>query len=377
MNKGIIAFLNAYTQGISGGDLRFIEISKRIFPKDLFIVTSYLGRKLCIENGLTAKYLITTKETNFKNIILTYIKRVPGALVLLKKHLTSDIILYSTSDFFPDVIPAFLLKLLNKNNKWIQIIHHLIPNPVSRKGGFLRNCISFLTQRVSLLLIRNKADKIIAIGPLLANKLISSGFKDSKVEVGYNGINIREIERLRIDSNINRYDAVFMGRLHPSKGIEDLIEVWKLLKLENKKYTLAIIGKGEPKFIQYLKHKIKDYNLENYVFLLGYVEEGLHYLKTAKAFVFPSYEEGWGISICEALACGVPVVAYDLPVYNDIYNDSIIKVPKGNIEMFCNKIIESIENKDFRTRIIEIGKQICQRYDWDNVARRELGIIEK
>ena len=375
--KKIIVFLNAYTQGVSGGDLRFIEIAKRIFPDDILVVTSSLGKRLCIEKGLRANYFITTKEKKFKGIISTYLKRIYMAGRLLTREFNGGLLIYSTSDFFPDVIPAFLLKLKHQKNTWIQVIHHLISNPSLRKGNYFRNSISFLSQRISLLLIRAKADKIIAIGPLLADKLKHSGFKDSKIAVGYNGINLKAIAAIEIKSNIARYDAVFIGRLHPSKGIDDLLEVWRLLKEKNKGYTLAIIGKGEAGFIRHLSKRLAIYGLQKKVFMPGYVKESQSYLKAAKVFVFPSYEEGWGISICEALACRRPVIAYDLPVYSQIYNNGIIKVPKGNIEMFCQKVLECIENEDYGNKISEVGSQICQRYDWNSVAEREANSVRK
>ena len=374
MNK-IIAFVNAYTQGVSGGDLRFIELAKRMFPQDTIVVTSRMGRDLCIARGLKARYFITTKETEFRGIIITYIRRVFTVFGLLPKEDVRNAVIYATSDFFPDVIPAFLLRLTGKDVKWVQIIHHLIPNAFLRRGNHFRNVVSFLGQRFSLLLIKKRADRIIAIGPVLADKLKSMGFRGERIAIGYNGINLKEIAGIEAGRDIKGFDAVFIGRLHPSKGIEDLLEVWNLLKGRGKEYSLAIIGKGEPGFVRSLRGKIKLYGLEGTVAMPGYINESLQYLKKAKVFVFPSYEEGWGISICEALACKVPVIAYDLPVYKAIYNDGIVKVGKGDIKKFCHKVLECIEDEDYRAGISGAGSRICQGYDWDNVAEREKRII--
>ena len=376
MQSKIIMFLNAYTQGISGGDIRCIEIAKRIFPSSMCVVTSNLGERLCRENGLEAEFCLTTEEKRFGSLISTYIKRTLVAIKILKRSKVQDAILYSTSDFFPDVIPAFLLRLFGKENKWVQVIHHIIPNPFLRRGNFLRNFIAFITQRISFLFIRFKADKIVAIGPELAEVLKDKGFKESRVSVGYNGVDIKKIVNKSIDNETKGYNAIFVGRLHPNKGIEDLIDVWNMFAKEGKSYTLGVIGKGEQLFIESIKSKIKDYGIEDKVSLLGYVGDIYSYMKKADVFTFPSYEEGWGISICEALICESPVIVYDLPVYRKIYDEALTYVETGDKESFKDCISKCIVDKDYSKIMIEKGLKVCGRYDLDEVAKRENKIIE-
>jgi len=66
-------------------------------------------------------------------------------------------------------------------------------------------------------------------------------------------------------------------------------------------------------------------------------------MKSARVFIFPSYEEGLSLTLMEALACDLPVIAWDLPVYNSVYQNRIITVPAGDIEMFRKKIIEVLK----------------------------------
>src|SRR3989344_2461970 len=115
----LLAFMNAYSQGKSGGDMVFIEIVKRMHKYEKAVVTSKLGRKLCLDYGIAGNFIITSNEEKFKNVTLTYIKRTIRALLLFSK-LQNYSLLLGTSDFLPDVLPLFLLRGKNNQTKWIQ-----------------------------------------------------------------------------------------------------------------------------------------------------------------------------------------------------------------------------------------------------------------
>ncbi|MBW2059017.1 MAG: hypothetical protein JRJ26_16130, partial [Deltaproteobacteria bacterium] len=127
MSRRLIAFMNAYTEGISGGDACFVEIAKRLVKYDKIVITSILGKRLCESRGLKARYLITTKEHHFENVIYTYSRRLLKAL-FLRVDVSEGDILYATSDFIPDVIPALIKKICKRKTTWVQKIFHLIPS---------------------------------------------------------------------------------------------------------------------------------------------------------------------------------------------------------------------------------------------------------
>ena len=73
--------------------------------------------------------------------------------------------------------------------------------------------------------------------------------KKEKIKLSYNGISLDYINKTKIFSKIPSYDGVFLGRLNYSKGIMDLIEIWKRVIKKNSQLKLAIIGAG-PKEIE-------------------------------------------------------------------------------------------------------------------------------
>ena len=77
--------------------------------------------------------------------------------------------------------------------------------------------------------------------------------------------------------------------------------------------------------------------------------EKFRLIKSAKLFALPSYEEGWGIVIGEALACGTNVLAYDVKEIQTIWGDSVTWVEKGNIDMLATGIQDILAALPLRT----------------------------
>lgn len=379
----LIALLNSYTQGISGGDARFIEIAKRLNEKNLkiYVITSRLGKMLCERRGLRTKYLLTTAEGAIKNIILTYLWRIFRALRLNLKLEDGDI-LYSTSDFLPDTLPAFIWKLKNDKVRWVQVIHHLYGNPLKRRGkNFLVNLLGYLSQRFSFILIKNKADAILVYGSREGERVkkyfMRMGFRSDRIYEVQNGVDCRIIRGVAGQEKI--YDACFVGRLAESKGVFDLLIIWKLVCERKKDATLVIIGDGQESVKEKLKRRISELGLEKNVILAGLLEGEDLYRKISmcKIGVHPSYEEGWGTAICEIMACGLPVVAWDLPVYENIYPKGILKAPLKNVTIFSKHILELLGGEQLYYKTSQDAQEVALKYDWDKIAINEMKILEE
>src|SRR3989344_3036357 len=283
----ILAFMNAFSQGRSGGDMVFVEIAKRLLKDyDFTLVTSYLGSQLCIDNNLKINFLLTTKEQSFSSVIFIYIKRIIKGIEMSFKVKKPDLIL-STSDILPDVIPSLFLKIKFRKVCWVQHIFHI--NPSTRY-------VSHFSQRLSFFLIKRFADIIVVDNSLLKKELVRIGFNKNKINVNYPGINLEYLGK--VESAKKTYTGVFMAHLRKSKGIIDLIRIWKRVcnRLPNAK--LAIIGKGSEDIIVELKEEIKKLDLEKNITILGFLptEAAFSTIKASKIFVFPSHEEGFGIA---------------------------------------------------------------------------------
>lgn len=103
-----------------------------------------------------------------------------------------------------------------------------------------------------------------------------------------------------------------LSRIHPKKGYELLIESFAALKRQGKidRWQLVFAGDGELDYVNQLKTMVERNNLSQSVLFVGWVkgEEKKSVLQKASLFALPSYQENFGISLVEAMACGVPVL---------------------------------------------------------------------
>jgi glycosyltransferase involved in cell wall biosynthesis len=88
--------------------------------------------------------------------------------------------------------------------------------------------------------------------------------------------------------------------------------------------------------------------------------------------------EGWGLAVGEALACGLPVVCYDIPALREVFGQcpSVFFVPVGNTRRFAEtveKILEEGRLAEYET----VSKKYAERFSWKKVAAKDLEVIRK
>ena len=366
MEKHLLCFMNSYSRGASGGDLCFIEIARRLSGFRLTVVTSRPGRRLCEERGLKADYIVTTREERFGSVLPTYCARIARAMAARLSSLEADA-LYVTSDFWPDVIPALVLKRGNGNPGWLQRIFHLIPR---------ERVVPHLAQRLSLCIIRNRADIVVVDNTLLKEELVARGFPAGRVTVQPLGVDLERIGKIEEPAE-KEYDGVFAGRFHRSKGILELIDTWRAVCERTPRARLAIAGNGNASLRSALEEKIRLHRLKKNVEVLGYLDHDgvLALMKRSKILVFPSHEEGFGMVIAEAMACGLPVVAWDLPSYGVNFPEAILTVPEGETASMAREVLKLLEDEESCRELRRRGYRVTGGLDWSVAAGREMELI--
>ncbi|MGE6205316.1 glycosyltransferase [Guptibacillus hwajinpoensis] len=148
---------------------------------------------------------------------------------------------------------------------------------------------------------------------------------------------------------------VFIGRLTDVKQPDHLIEAFQLAREQLSTFTLDIYGEGPVK--EKLEEKIKEYQLEEHIFLKGLTDDPESVFATAKASFLPSQYEGFGLVIMESLNNGCPVVAYDIKYGpRDLIkdNENGLMVEKNNVEALSKAMVQ-VKDKSFGK--IEVDKE--------------------
>jgi len=368
---------------LAGGD-RVLEKMARFFPKNyqLQIITPTFGIKHWRKSGLKNFSEVLLPPNPFDNktqpfqIFFAYLIRIWQSIFMLNR-INADLIVSSTN-VMPDVIPAFIIKLKKTKVPWIVRVHHLILKPHLRPGNKLVNFASYLMQLVSLLAIRLNADLIVSVSETTTGTLKQFGFAHGKLATVSNGVDFSKINRVKNTKKYN-FDAVFLGRFHPSKGIFDLPEIWQEVIKIKPNANLAIIGSGFPQILKKLKDEIVIRNLENNIEILESLSENqvITVLKGAKMFLFTDHEAGFSLATAEAMATGLPVIAYDLPVFKEIYKKGAINVPLSDKKSFARGVISLLKNQSLRFKLGMHARKQAKVFDWSKSTKQFVNLINE
>lgn len=175
----------------------------------------------------------------------------------------------------------------------------------------------------------NQVDKIIAVSNFSRQAAIKEDFDPKKIEVIYNGVDIEKFKPqikdkfyLRKKYNIPQdvFTMIIVSRIKNlrNKGHQHLLDVLKNYKV-SQKWHLVVIGKGRG--LKDFKAKIKDYNLQDRVHLLGHKTDVENYIDIADVIVLPSYFETFGLVLAEGMAMEKPAVAFDVGGISEVIED--------------------------------------------------------
>jgi len=378
MKDKVLVFANEIysDQILTGGFNRFKYMLSYFDFNDFDILTSRSGfnlLKIDFEKIKLFGVIISSDWFDRVHFLISYIVRTCYSICYLFLNHNKYKVFYSISDFFPDVLPAFIFK--TKSKKWVQVIHHVCLAPGVREGSYVRNFFAYYLQKFSFYLIKKRSEKVIVVSEFVKKRLLDLGFKEEKIVVSGNAVRIKNLDS-EVEKNFV-YDGVFVGRMSEVKGASDLIKIWKEVCGELQNYKLALVGGGEKSYVNYLEKKIQTEKLEHNIFVLGFLndEEVYKVLWSSRVFLFPSHEEGWGMAIAEAMACKLPVISWDLPVYSSIFFNNIIKVPENNFGFFAKEVVSLLNDNKRRLELSEKAYNFIKTYNWERVAKKELSII--
>ena len=370
-NKKIIFFL--LTLNIGGGERVASELSLNLpdnIEKIIVLFKNeisypYKGKLICLNLPISNNFLLKIYSFFF-------------GLFRLKKIIRKE---------KPDYVISFgaqsnIINILAHKRSLVRV-EHFIPT------------INRFWEKIYGILIKflfNKSNKIIVVSKKIANNLIENfGVRKEKIKLIYNLIDIEKTQSLANQSLESKYQEIFnnpviinIGRITEIKGQQHLIKAFKNVKNRIKEAKLVILGKGELELR--LRQLIKDLNLQNDVYLLGWQENPFKFLAKSKLFVLSSLWEALPCSILEAMACGLPVVSVDCksgpreilaPGTNinqeakDIeYVDYGILCPPFNEQKLSQAMIEILTNKELSDNLVKKSKQRVKDFDINQIIRQ-------
>lgn len=262
-------------------------------------------------------------------LIFGYFFRTFIAINFLSKIKKGGIVI-SCSDFFVDVLPAFVSR---KNLSWYAFTYHLYPKALSFRslfGRFLQLFSYFLFQGAERVFVTNE----------ICENFLKKNFRIKNTLKIHLGLKLQRYFSIN-QTPKHKGNLLFVGRFKESKGFFEVPDILNSLSKSYPNFYLYVIGSGSDIDIQVFRKKLEEYDLDKKVQILTKLsdDEVLKYFEKADVLIHPSFEEGFSLTICEALASNLKVCAYNLPIYKEIYGDFKIQTCKiHNVTSFAKNI---------------------------------------
>lgn len=228
------------------------------------------------------------------------------------------------------------------------------------------------------------ADKIIAISNYTKERILHffPFVDESKIEVVYCGNrntllnekdNVSIIEKFNLTPNEYFFSV---GTIEPRKNYTTLLKAYKLYREKSgSKFKKLCIAGGYGWMEENFKQKINDLDLSKDVVVTGYVsdEELANLYRYCHAFVYPTWYEGFGLPVLEAMNFEKPVIASNVTSIPEITGDAAALCEPGDT-LEIAKYMEKFENKDSYNEIVKKEKTRLKLFSWEDSAKRILDI---
>jgi glycosyltransferase involved in cell wall biosynthesis len=365
---------------LDGSSRIFIECARRWLNEGVKIcfLTSEEGFRLISRYGLRNSIkCIVVSSSKYRNLSLYgryAVSMIKQCLNVLKiKPDQEAFVIYSGSDFWPDAIPAFFMKMRFKNARWVAGFYLFASSPFSGETPYkgksaLKGFVYFLSQLPVYSIVRKYADSVWVTSEPDRWKFIGNRFSSNEVIAIRGGVDVKTPASIPEPEN-KRFDAVFIGRFHPQKGVLQLIDIWKLVCAVKPNAKLAIIGVGNLE--SQVKTKVSDLGLDANVDLLGFKDgyEKLNIFKNSRVVVHPAIYDSGGMAACEAMACGLPGVSFDLPALKTYYPKGMLKTPCFDLQAFAANILKLLNDETTYKRTANDALDWAKEWDWDKRSK--------
>lgn len=236
-----------------------------------------------------------------------------------------------------------------------------------------------IAERNSLLAVYlNSINLLISPSEYLAKKFIDNGVSNYRLKVINNGIDTKRFHNLKkIRSKKIRFG--FIGTLRDHKGVENLLKSLALLKDGGEEnFSLAIAGKGDALFVNYLKRLINDLKISHFVYFFGELDNRAikKVYKDIDLLVVSSvWPENSPVTIMEAFAAGTPVLASDIGGIPELIEHGV----HGYLHKYDDPVSLADNMKEIISRPdkLKIMKEACLKKACDLTIKKQVGLIVK
>ena len=304
--------------------------------------------------------------------IQPYFKRVLiqgyGIFDYVRRKL-GEIDVMQVSQTYP-LLPAWVAKKTLSKRKKVPIVatwHDVygIANSFRYRGwrGLIRGPLESFVLKLPY-------DAVTAVSESTKRKLVEAGLEEEEIRVVYNGVDLKLADRVYSEKSVNPR-VCYVGRLVSHKRVQDLIAAFSKVGSRYPEAELYIVGDGTER--RRLEETARRLGVSRVIFT-GFVSEKrkVEILKSSWVLVQPSILEGFGITLIEAMACRLPVIAADVGGPREVVDPSC-----GFFYSPCdvNELVDRIEALLANAKLMEnMGnsgrRKVEEKFTWQRTVDR-------
>jgi glycosyltransferase involved in cell wall biosynthesis len=258
-------------------------------------------------------------------------------------------------------------------HRGVLLVHHVhgrqwfteFPFPVALVGSWLeRRFVPWLYRKWP----------VIAVSPTTRDALLGLGYAPDRVSVVYNGMDMPEQPQA---IRPQQHRIAYVGRIKRYKRLDRLVRAVAELRHEVPDVHLDVVGDGDA--LSELKGLAAELGLNGAVTFHGFVDEQkkAEVLAGASVFATPSMHEGWGLSVIEANAHGVPAVAFNVPGLSVAIRSGETGLLAEDEAGFRHALELILCDPGLRDRLSAEARAWAARFDWDDTARETLNLLQQ
>ena len=341
-----------------------------------FNLFEYINKK---NTNLNCAYIISPiyyneylKNSLFPELIigkkLPKIKFTGGTFKMINKFLSNKYI----NRFKPNLIHTTDYEIYSeKKYPLIVTVHDLIPELYSQDFAKTRD----YRPKKKILEI---SDQIICVSENTKKDLIKYYDVDQKkISVIYHGNSFINYTSFKSKQKFDFKFFLFIGSRKRYKNFFKLIKAFKICKEIYDSFKIVCFGGG--KLLESEKKKLieNDVDLEK-VIILNEDDQSLFELyKNAYALIYPSFYEGFGMPIVEAMSLGCPVISSNAGSLPEVFGDAALSFDPFSVEQLSQKIEQVVYGDQIRNNLINLGLKQSKKFSWEKCAEETLTIYNK
>lgn len=321
--------------------------------------------------------ILDFRDGNYLEVAVSYFLRIIKMAIELINRAWFPIWLYlsfkkneincyfgTSAEFFPRFFPQHVKKI------WLihDLVWKFVPETINERSLFMECRIKNRMKRADTLcaVSENTAKDVRDLLGNNSNIIILHNAADKEI---FYRANSKEIQRVKIKYDIKKPYILSVGTLEPRKNIMTLIRAYERMYKVNSYFLVLVGDKGWKN--KDLLDMIEKHPLKGNIIITGYVhKEDLAPLYTgAEVFVYPSFYEGFGLPILEAMQCFCPVITSNISSLPEVLGNAGILVHPADIEGIREAIEKVLNNKKLRTAMKKCGLARSKEFSWEKSAR--------